>query len=176
MDKRGFTLIELLAVVAIISLLTVVAVPSALNFQENMRRKMFCSKVETIERSGKLYGNDVLETIKGDKISDNLCGKIQVSKSSCQFITINALLSKGYIKKEANALVKDKKVYDELYDPRNWRSMKKAYARYVYQNKKDSEFCNKEDADKKAANPSKVFGYYYEQDHTGPGHGRVLIW
>ena len=66
MNNKGFTLIELLAVVTIISILTIIAVPSAFTFQENMKKKMFCSKVETIERSARLYGNDVKETIKGD--------------------------------------------------------------------------------------------------------------
>ena len=203
MDNKGFTLIELLAVITIISLLTIVAVPSALTFQENMKKKMFCTKVETIERAARLYGEDVKETIKGDKIIERKCSVITKSNSeSCQYITINTLLAKGYLKKEANAIRKDdrgKPIYDEFYDPRTFASMKndyvivfieneRAYARYVYKNLNDSEFCNKEDAEKKAIDPSKKYGYYYEEppgsvpdpDNEGEviynEHGKVSFW
>ena len=192
MNNKGFTLIELLAVVTIISILTIIAVPSAFTFQENMKKKMFCAKVETIERSARLYGNDVKETIKGDKIIERKCSVITHSSSeACQYITINTLLAKGYLKKEANALVKDDKnkpIYDEFYDPRTFASMKdnyvvvyiengRAYARFVYSNLADSEFCNKEDAEKKAIDSSKTYGYYYEEDHASDvPHGKVSIW
>ena len=185
MDKKGFTLVELLAVITIISLLTVVAVPSALTFQENMKKKMFCSKVETIERAGRMYGGDVLETIKGDRITERKCttATVNFNKSSCQFITVKTLLVKGYLKKEKNNGIRTgKPVYDEFYDPRNFASMKndkiivyveneRAYSRYVYKNKKDSEFCNKEDAERKVADPSKNFGYYYKGST-----GKVEMW
>ena len=45
------------------------------------------------------------------------------------------------------------------------------YARYVYKNLVDSEFCNKEDAEKKADDPSEIFGYYYENEI-----GKVSVW
>ena len=191
MNNKGFTLVEILAVITIITLLTIVAVPSAMTFQENMKRKMFCSKVETVERAGRMYGNDVMETIKGDKIPERMCSVItETSSSACQFITINALLSKGYLKKEVNAVRKDgdKKIYDEFYDPRNWVSMKndyvvvyvdneRVYAKYVYKNLNDSKTCNKEDAEKKEANESKIFDYYYEEEHdVTDAHGKVMVW
>lgn len=192
MNRKGFTLVELLAVITILSLLMIVAVPSALNFQENMRKKMFCSKVETVERAAKIYGNDVKETIKGDKISERKCSNITgENTSSCQFITINTLMAKGYLKKEVNNVRKDengKPLYDEFYDPRNYHSMKmdyvivyvdndRAYARYVYKNLKDSQYCNPEDAEKKAIDGSKIFGYYYEDEHeASEEHGKVEMW
>ena len=183
MNKKGFTLVELLAVITIISLLMIVAVPSALNFQENMKKKMFCSKVDTIERAGRLYGGDVTETIKGDKIPERKCSLVTgTASAACQFISVNTLMAKGYLKKELNNTRKDAKVYDEFYDPRDFRSMKsdyvivyidndKAYAKYVFKTKDDSEYCNKGDAEKKTANPSKVFGYYYMGTD-----GKVKIW
>jgi len=149
MKSKGFTLIELLAVITIISILTVVAVPSALNFQENMKKKMFCSKIETVEAAAQTYGNDVLETIENDKISSVKCS----FKSSCQNINVRLLLTKGYLKKEENAIVEDK--YDEYYDPRTYRSMlddniivyvdnNRVYSKYVYQSLKDLQLCNSE--------------------------------
>ena len=72
--------------------------------------------------------------------------------------------------------------FNEFYDPRNFKSMKndyvivyiennRAYARYVYKTKKDSELCNKEDAERKVANPTKIFGYYYLGSD-----GKAKIW
>lgn len=191
MNNKGFTLIEILAVITIITLLTVVAVPSALVFQENMKKKMYCSKVDTIERAGRLYGSDVKETIKGDKIAERSCSLVMESgMSSCQFISINALMAKGYLKKELDHVksTDDKKVYDEFLDPRTWVSMKndyvlvyvdneRVYAKYVYKKIDDSRYCNKEDAEIKDANPSKVFNYYYEEEHDASvSHGKVKVW
>ena len=177
MNNKGFTLIELLAVITIITMIAVVAVPSALVFQNNMRKKMYCSKVDIIERGAKMYGEDVIETIKGEKVLESKCNKIGVSLDSCQFVTINSLLAKGYLKKEKNNTVSESEgtavIYDEFYDPRNYRSMKRdyvivyiennrAYARYVYENLSDLEYCNKDEVERKRANPSKIFGLFYK--------------
>ena len=102
MNEKGFTLIEILAVVSIIALITIVAVPSALTFQENMNKKMFCSKIETIETSARLYGNDIFDTIKNYKEGESNCEGADLDdiKTNCTKLTVKALLLKGYLKKE----------------------------------------------------------------------------
>lgn len=58
MDKRGFTLVELLAVIVVISLLIVLVAPSIFDRSRASREKAFMTKVDLIERSAVLYGQD----------------------------------------------------------------------------------------------------------------------
>ena len=58
MKKNGFTLVELIAVIVILGLLITIAVPSVLSISEKIKNDMFCSKVDSIESSAKLYGDD----------------------------------------------------------------------------------------------------------------------
>ena len=164
MKNDGFTLVELLAVIAIISILTVIAVPSALTFQNNMNKKMFCSKVETIETAAKLYGNDVKDSIEKEILIEadaSLKCNSSLISSPCIKIPLKALLDKGYIKREANNTIgpdaDGNYTYDQFYDPRTYTSMvtneilvyvesKRVYTRYVYKNKADLELCNPLDA------------------------------
>lgn len=170
LKKNGFTLVELLAVITIISILTIIAVPSALTFQNNMNKKMFCSKVETLETAAKLYGNDVKDSIENELIqSNNLSNPLNCrnkTSNPCVHITVKTLLDKNYIKREADYTKPidsdgdgkaDDYTYDEFYDPRDYSSMvehdvlvyiqsKRIYARYVYKSKADLKLCNPADA------------------------------
>lgn len=158
MGDRGFTLVELLAVVTIIALITVVAVPSALTFQNNMKKKMFCSKIETIESAARHYGNDLYNTIEADDSGDlaiELSARCLPTgkKGHCLKVNISMLMSKKYLKKEVNTVTGEKNQY---YDPRNFRTMvndqvlvymdsKRIYARYIFNNKSDLRLCNPQD-------------------------------
>ena len=127
MNEKGFTLIEILAVVTIIALITIVAVPSALTFQENMNKKMYCSKIETIETSARLYGNDIFDTIKNYEEGESNCTGADLDdiKTNCTKLTIKALLLKGYLKKEVSVesgSENGKKT--QYYDPRDYTSMR----------------------------------------------------
>ncbi len=168
MDNKGFTLVELLAVITIISLITIVAVPSALTFQQNMNKKMFCSKVDSIETAAKLYGTDVYDSIdqkRFDGIPSLEC-PTSISNQACVKINVEMLLKKSYLKKEANNVKGtdtngdgkiDEFVYDEFYDPRDYRSMladniivyvenKRVYSRFVYNSEEDLYLCNPADS------------------------------
>ena len=164
MRNDGFTLVELLAVITIITILTVVAVPSALTFQKNMNKKMFCTKIETVETAAKIYGNDVKDSIEKGILKDedrNLRCPSSFPYTECLKISVKLLLDKNLLKKEVNNTklpdAEGNYVYDEFYDPRTYTSMVKntvivyidknrIYSRFVYESKADLELCNPADA------------------------------
>ena len=130
MKNNGFTLVELLAVITIISILTVIAVPSALTFQKNMNKKMFCTKVETLETAAKIYGNDVKDSIEKSVLTSedtSLKCPNTFPYPKCLKITVKLLLDKNLVKKEANNTVAPDAdgnyTYNEYYDPRTYTSM-----------------------------------------------------
>lgn len=57
-SKKGFTLVEVLAVICILGALVAIAVPSVIFVSNKLKTKMYCTKLETIESSAKLYGQD----------------------------------------------------------------------------------------------------------------------
>lgn len=150
MDKNGFTLVELLAVIVIMGILLVVAVPAVLSFSQNIKNDMFCTKVETAEKSAQLYGQDNI-----DKISKSTCKNVKLkdgsidTKDSCGTVSIKALLRKGYLKKEEGST---KGLKDDFMDPRGgsmkdnnllvYIKNKRVYAAYVFSNENDVKQCD----------------------------------
>ena len=119
--NKGFTLIELLAVIVIIALITVVAVPSAFMFQRNMTLKMFCSKVSTIETAGRQYGNDIYNTLDTDtdKVNSIAC----TNQDRCVKVAVGLLVNKKYLKHEGGKKNPDGTEERGFYDPRNFNNM-----------------------------------------------------
>ena len=62
--KNGFTLIELLAVIVILALLAIIAVPSAINISNNIKKNMYCEKVDLLLTDAKRWGDDHLSELK----------------------------------------------------------------------------------------------------------------
>jgi prepilin-type N-terminal cleavage/methylation domain-containing protein len=58
MKNKGFTLVELLAVIVIMGIILLVAVPSVFGISKTVKDNMFCTKVHNLESAAKLYGND----------------------------------------------------------------------------------------------------------------------
>lgn len=63
--KNGFTLVELLAVIVILSILMIVAVPNALKMSSKVKEKSYLTKIENIENAAKLYGENHINAVKG---------------------------------------------------------------------------------------------------------------
>ena len=55
--KKGFTLIEVLAVLVILALLALVAVPGAMRISGDMKKELYCKKVNLILNDIKRYGD-----------------------------------------------------------------------------------------------------------------------
>lgn len=115
MRNKGFTLIELLAVIVIIGALVAIAVPSVIYVSKNLKTKMYCTKLETIEEAAKLYGQDNITTLTGT------CAAI--SKTNCISTTISNLLTANYLESDNSS--------NQILDPRNKTSLN-AKTVYIY--------------------------------------------
>ena|GEM_PF-1463945 len=62
-NNSGFTIAELLGVIAILAILITVAVGSVIAMQSRIQTKMYCSKIELIEKAAVLYGQDIMQEV-----------------------------------------------------------------------------------------------------------------
>ena len=65
MKKNGFTLVELLVVIVIISVLSIIVIPSIININKNINKRLLEEKKEHIESSAILYANNNEEIFNG---------------------------------------------------------------------------------------------------------------
>ena len=73
MNKNGFTLVELLAVIALMAIIIVLAVPATGAVKDKLNEYMLEKKIKLIEKGAILYGEDFIEdnTNKGSYLDDN---------------------------------------------------------------------------------------------------------
>lgn len=100
MNKNGFTLVELLVVIALIGLLTVIAVPSALTISKKVKQSMMDSKIELIESGSIVWGqnnkSDIYTLPYASTVPDDAkCTKANTDSNvkSCVRKTINDMLN-----------------------------------------------------------------------------------
>lgn len=85
--KKGFTLVELLAVLIILGLIMVIAIPSYTQIYSSIKRSNMQSKVTEVETAALKYGNLIKDEVKS-------------SEGNCKTIKIASLIEKGYITSE----------------------------------------------------------------------------
>ncbi len=95
--KKGFTLVELLAVLIILGLIIVIAIPSYTQIYSSIKRSNMQSKVTEVETAALKYGNLIKDDIKN-------------AKGNCKTIKVATLIEKGYITSEDD-------VEAVIYDP-----------------------------------------------------------
>lgn len=112
--NKGFTLIEILAVIVIISVVILAAIPAVVSISGKMRTNMYCTKIDQVKKSGIIYGqeNDLDETCTINSVS-----------YPCKNITIETLIINNYIDPDKGG---------NLTDPRDTSSMNNK-ALIVYQ-------------------------------------------
>jgi prepilin-type N-terminal cleavage/methylation domain-containing protein len=135
MNKKGFTFIELLAVIVLISVVLLIAVPSIRYADRKFHEKAYNTKMELILNAAKEYGDDFKEVIiyntNGSSYSDPSTG----SNYPAVTITVRDLLNNGYITKD-NGLNET-----DILDPRDDTSMlNKSLTVYIKNNRAYAKF------------------------------------
>lgn len=127
MKKSGFTLVELLAVILILSLLMVIAVPSIMAISKKMNERGLDSKIELIEDAAVLYAQNNSNTLKNELGECNSnsehceCASTDETGAStdCKYvftITLDELIKEGVYDSESDT--DDPSVCD-VTDPRD---------------------------------------------------------
>ncbi len=92
-NNKGFTLVELLAVIVILAMLITIAVPSTIAISNKLKLNMYCKKIDSIEVSAKLYGEDRKESFTESYITAD-------GTYTSRKITIKDLIDSGDLKKD----------------------------------------------------------------------------
>ncbi len=88
-NKKGFTLVELLAVIVILGLIAVIAIPNSMQVSDSVKKNLYCEKVDLLLSDAKRFGNDHLGVLR------------QAGAQNCYIsVTVDYLIGKGVIKKE----------------------------------------------------------------------------
>lgn len=123
-NKKGFTLVELLAVIVILGLVAVIAVPASMTVSDGIKKNMLCEKVDLLLSDAKRFGNDHLGVLR------------RAQEQNCYIpVTIQFLIDKGVIKKEQNTAPFISNPYDgsamEGKQIGIYLNNKRAYAFYI---------------------------------------------
>lgn len=89
LKKKGFTLIELLAAIAILAVLTTIAVIGFTKVKDNSLKSNYESKVEYAKVAGLRYGNDNKDAI-------------WALSGHCQTVAMHKLIEDGYLQSDSN--------------------------------------------------------------------------
>lgn len=107
-NNKGFTLVELLAVIVILAILVLVALPNVTGVMANARKSAFRTEALTMARdgAGMAYTNAMLGGVAASTgYTADATGKVwKISGGEYLCITVANLISKGFIdKKSGNA-------------------------------------------------------------------------
>lgn len=104
-DRNGFTLIELMATIAILAIVTMIAVPTLTGIKNRAVKNALTSKINIIESAAKEYGNDNLVSIPStyehnlDQCRNNYNDSSLTAscKKDCLIVVVRTLIEQGYI-------------------------------------------------------------------------------
>ena len=92
MGKKGFTLIELLAVIVLLGIVMVIAIPGVGAIKKAIDRSMLEKKALIIEEAASLFGEDIRSSIINSNTTYN--------NLKCKSIIVSDLVSKEYLNKD----------------------------------------------------------------------------
>lgn len=85
-NKKGFTLVEVLAVITILGVIALIAVPVYIVINNNMKNKLYETKVGSIETAAELYAADNKDDL--------------FTTGDTEIITVGKLLNEKYLENE----------------------------------------------------------------------------
>lgn len=89
-NKNGFTLVEILAVIVILSIVATMATFSVMKTRENSMKKLLNTKIDELEASAILYGQENQSSLEGTCTVDNEEYKF------CKLVTVKELIDNDY--------------------------------------------------------------------------------
>ena len=89
-NKNGFTLVEILAVIVILSIVATMATFSVMKTRENSMKKLLNTKIDELEASAILYGQENQGSLEGTCTVDNEEYKF------CKLVTVKELIDSDY--------------------------------------------------------------------------------
>jgi prepilin-type N-terminal cleavage/methylation domain-containing protein len=118
MNKKGFTLVELLAVIVILGIILIIAVPASINISKKVKAKMYSNKIANITKSAVLWGQDNLECLqKNTGTSDSACANVTCTQEgnikSCK-LTVADLAAAGYVDYDNDKIVTNPQTGDAM--------------------------------------------------------------
>ena len=106
MNKNGFTFIELLAVIVLIALITVIAVPTIKLADKKIRTKNLNAKLDLIKIAAESYGDDNKDVLLYQTTTTYTDPSNNVKYPSIT-VTVRDLLNNGYLVKDKNGKGED---------------------------------------------------------------------
>lgn len=104
-NNLGFTLIELLAVIVILSVLMLIAVPGILKIMGDTKKDAFVSQAQSIYKSAEqayvmsqTRGENITEFCSGTCTTPTNCGKLEISGSEGINYYVSFIASKDIVK------------------------------------------------------------------------------
>lgn len=96
-NKKAFTLVELLAVIIILSLLMLIAIPTSVNISNRTKQKMLDTKLNLATQYAKVWAEENIDCFIAKSCSElHDCGK-DGSITEC-YISLNTLAELDYLK------------------------------------------------------------------------------
>ena len=89
MNKRGFTLVELLAIITVLGLLVIIAIPNMREIVNTSKKKTFFGDAQTIYKTANLYSLEITDS-NGAVFNSKGENKLDISRSDFDYcIKIN---------------------------------------------------------------------------------------
>ena len=99
MNKKGFTFIELLAIIVLIGLITLIAIPSIKLADKKIQNKNYETKKDLIKKAAENYGEDNKDILLYSTTTTYTDPSNNVSYPSIN-IKVRDLLNNGYVSKD----------------------------------------------------------------------------
>ena len=147
MNKKGFTLVELMAVIAILGIILLIAVPSYLGVSKKIKEDMWDNKLKMIETAVEMWvqdnKSDLCEYDKpSNKWKANADLREALSDHGEDEIALSVLISNGYLKGD------DNDTFINPIDNEDYSTVVLCETNFLNSNNNKFYFCNNTNIDK----------------------------